>query len=1714
MPPEPYPWDRRDFRKHERSGSDPRFGGGFGGSGPPRWRDQQHYNAPPAHRTSYHQNHHHQQQQRWYSDFRTRSLPPVHGKQAGWHNYPDEGSQAFLPFGSRFSDRNIEEENFRSYRSFSDGGRHGRNSRENRVSFSQKDWKAASWETFAASTPGRPNNELNDQRLVENNKKSDESNCVTDCLKSENLSQPSDSLNQLEPSCPLRKEQQDKDSGNSDGLCANGLESTGKLEKENCLSSVDWKPLKWSRSGSLSSRGSSLSSSSSKSMAVDSSEIVTEIQENKTVPAQSPIAEAATCVMTAAPASSEETSSRKKPRLGWGEGLAKYEKKKVDSPEDGAARNGLAISLSSIEETVPSHDMNLLDKSPRVAGFLDFSSPATPSSVGCSSSTGIEEKESHRAVNMDHDTANLSCSPSIVSQTLNERPIFNLENLELTSFASVSSLICDLLQSDDLSSKGSNYLGANSMNKLLLWKVDLLKALETTETEIDSLETELKSLIPGLGDSHPHPDSSSLQPKKFLLKPCKEQGTSSNFTHKPTPLYLVSSRDVFVESTLGVVEDAHVRLKSENFDSPSSATSKYIEVASSGDDVYPSQTSQGSVNLDVKNPRNLNENYVGNGVRDEENVGRADNFEVICLNRCSDLSSVMDDDICDIYDSILASNRVSANGASEALYKLLPSKQCFTGSKVSCLHSVPSLIKKKHFMRKQFLRFKHFWNEGRLVSVRKLQAKSHKKLDLVGHKKHRYGRTRMCSLAGSSRTVPAEDIIDFVNGLLSESSFEPCRNALKMPALILDKKEMQMSRFITSNGLVEDPCAVERERAMINTWTPTEREIFIDKLATFGKDFRRIASFLDHKTIADCVEFYYKNHKSDSFEKARKKPEAVKQRKSQSTTYLVATGKRWNREAVAASLDILGEASAIAANADGIEDRNRPSIFSLGACSAYKAPPRCHDDQSQRSNSLDFYRNEREAVAADVLAGICGSLSSEAMSSCITSSLDHGDGYQDSRYQRVGFSTKRSLNPEITQIVDDECSDESCGEMDPTDWTDVERSIFIQAVSSYGKDFGMISRCVKTRSRVNGGGSDIEDASVVETGSLIYNEVSKGQTEEDLPSPDRKSSHASTVVSGKPILKPDSKTCEELIGLNSPDPMDSEFGVNNLLLNNPQVDDRPVSGVNGQNGATNVPVSVKEIGVMGVSSVSESLHGVEEADDYDLLNGSTGVEKMTSIEITEGHQTKRNEGSDLSSAEGKSADQKTEEKDANCTEVCGTDWSATRMKSESHHTESSSCPGVGHSSMQVDNVSGCQRRADLRSTTEDASKVRSLPRNSHIASLRSSTLFSVPIKYQKLALPSVGINGTDDDHSQNIVRTCDCQQHISGHSLPDHVESSQILRGYPVSVPMMNEEVKACVGCQKTVLQHNASQPDGNLHIGCPSEPLLQKCNNSGRNAQMFEASHAAQDQTGDHSRPQPNCSSGFEKPSSNGDVKLFGKILVPSQQTQNSCGQLTDDNGQNHKSGSPLLSLKFNNEQNVSFESSVSKLDRRNYCGSDDVQARNFSFWDGNMMKTGLPPIPDSMLLLSKYPAAFSSYTIPSVKIEHPPLHGIVTSNDRPLNGVSIYPTKDLCSSNGVAAYLKNQEVQQPFTINMKNPQAMPFPEMQRQNGFHIVPGLQQQSRGVVEMNIGRGGVIVGGQCSSVSDPVAAIKMHYAQTEQFSLQAGNIIKDDDTWRSKGDIGR
>ncbi|TYI29584.1 hypothetical protein ES332_A05G326800v1 [Gossypium tomentosum] len=709
-------------------------------------------------------------------------------------------------------------------------------------------------------------------------------------------------------------EQLQKDLHDNKTSGVNGLGTGQRCEREFCRSLSSW--------------GSGFNhSSSSKSLGgIDSGEWKPELQQKTLIPIQSHSGDAAACVLSAAP--SGETTPRKKPCLEWGQGLAKYEKKKVECPDKSMNRVEATTSAGSTESS-NSMSSNLADKSSRVLGFSDCSSPATPSSVDFGSSP---------AANIDNDISNLCSSPSLRSQNHPGGSAFSFEKLDTNSVIYWGSSLIDLLQSDE-------------------------------------------------------PTTSSSLPDEENGKTCEEQKIVSVMVHQPTSLKIDNCGNVLREKLPlcnGVLQEVNADVK----DGPLSLE----KLVSASDNLVTSQLT--TMEEVVLVTASSNEGS-GTPISGEASMVKKidDNAHVPgSLNYDAGRENI-------VYVEILTPYKELANGACKVFNNLLPKDQYRI--KISDIHNAASCqtdssIRKRIAMQKQYLRFKerilslkfkafhHAWNEDMcLLSVRKCHAKSQKKYKFSlcstdgGYQKH--CSSILSQLSSVMINIASKLLLDF-NGRLY-------RNALKMPALVLDEKEKQVSRFISSNGLVEDPCAAEKERALINPSTSEEKEIFIDKLAAFGKDFRKIASFLDHKTTADCVEFYYKNLKYECFER-KKKLDLSKQGKS--FMKLLTSRKKWSREFNAASLDVLGAASVITAHAENAMQNQKTSscrIFFESHCNSRTS--QFDDSIAKRSSSSDIIWKDEVAVAADVLAdtssrSICRLDANKAKDECIDRNSSSG----------------------------------------------------------------------------------------------------------------------------------------------------------------------------------------------------------------------------------------------------------------------------------------------------------------------------------------------------------------------------------------------------------------------------------------------------------------------------------------------------------------------------------------------------------------------------------------------------------------------------------------------------------------------------------------------------------------------------------------------------
>ncbi|KAK9154104.1 hypothetical protein Sjap_001584 [Stephania japonica] len=1740
MPPEPSPWDRKDLfreKKHERSDS-------VGSVG--RWRDSHHGSREFV---------------RWGSeDFRR---PSGHGKQGGYQLSPCRGGE-----------RSAEEEiGFRpSALRGGDGKYYARGGRETKGSFSQRDWRGHGSESGGTasfnSTSGRQN-DVNVQRSV--------SDMLTYSSHAHSVNDNS-SWDQLH-----FKDQHDKMGG------VNGLATGHRYDKDQALGSMAWKPMKWNRSTSLSSRASGFShSSSSKSLRADSDDSKPDLQSGRVTPVQSPSGDGVGGTTSSAP--SEDACPRKKQRLGWGQGLAKYEKEKVEGSDETLNKNGLVPCAAKASPT-PSTTC-ILDRSPRVTVLSDCASPATTSSVACSSSPGMEDKGYSKDGNNAVDTCNSSGSPGHgISQSLEELAA-NPEQLELNSMANLASLLNNLPQHDDASTGDSNFVKSTALNKILLLKGELLKSLEKTEHEIDLLENELKQLNSKPETNQSCPITSNSLQVKSETKPKEVDVGASKLFQKPATLQVVSSGDTASEKPLScdvAMEGVHNVAKDDDIDSPGTATSKLVQPLTMEKAILvPCQVKERDTCLEdakVAGSTSLEQQCESATVCEKKLRCEEANYEngIGGHDFVSEYLSHSREAESKLSAPIFACNRDSANKAVEVFSKLLPANRpsvdVWASRSLSGMENY-SLVKEKLVSSKCFLRFKeqvlylkfrafqHLWKEDmRLLSIRKHKAKSQKKFDLSSrtsqgsHQKHRSSiRSRFALPAGNVTLVPTTEILNFAEKLLSDSRLKVCRNSLKMPAQILDDREKRSSKFSSSNGLVEDPCAVEKERSMTNPWTADERQSFLELFNSFGKDFKKISLYIPRKTTADCVEFYYKNHKSDGFGKIKKSDVGKQGRSVTNNTYLVTSSKKWNHEVHASSLELLGAASVIASRAD--EDMKtqqscKGRSFSGGQCD-YKRS--WDESQYEKSGSVDILGNEKDAMAADTLAGFCGALSSEAVSSCVTSSIDPADGGQEWKLQKRSSSMDGPLTPEVLQNIDDDeetCSDESCGELDSVDWTDEEKSSFIGAFRAYGKDFAKISRCVGTRSKdqckiffskgrkclgldvicpqsiIGGtptsdaieGRSDTEDAGVPEMESAICSTQSCSKGDIDMPLSVGNVACGKLEQAGTSDLLKEPGLLEKKSDMEQLDYDDAENGIVNSVPNDCQAGMKPNLPDDGEckkleASAEPLPCNGSQVIDAGCNDgIAESAH-----QEAELATGAqVSVEERTSacaaatkiddsvcageVDISTPKAGTEAEPKATSSSSATVLMSESEKLHCLATETVADvkQVKKTGMHKRSRSTSSSCLPDLNSSKnvpfLAVDTLAYTgfsltpghqhQNSVDMPLSSRKGYAIsRQQKENFPEESTKSAIQDSSGIYLEERVgrpISSTTTQSFDDSWTKKPSTTELYQQYLLGHNGFGRVETSQILRGYPLQA-LNKKEMNGCTeskGSEKQLVALNISKVNGNFQ----AERSFLRSELPVNFAELTRLSKSQEPASGGHSRSHSHGRAGSEEQGKrNGDVKLFGQILShptnsqkPSPNTQDS-----DDRGPSAAQlCSKSFSLRFGTDLASQRSLEATKLDTTNHSSLlEDFPRQSYGFWDGSRIQTRLSALPESARILAKYPAAFDNYT---------DQHSVVVEmNQNPDFNVR---------RNYSGATL------QPLTVNPQDA----FSELQKRNGYEAA-SYQNQTKSVVGMNVMGGGIVVGASCG-VSDPVAAIKKHYAAAaESFSGQGGNI-REGDAWRGP-DVGR
>jgi hypothetical protein len=146
-------------------------------------------------------------------------------------------------------------------------------------------------------------------------------------------------------------------------------------------------------------------------------------------------------------------------------------------------------------------------------------------------------------------------------------------------------------------------------------------------------------------------------------------------------------------------------------------------------------------------------------------------------------------------------------------------------------------------------------------------------------------RSNVRSTTPRRDTVRSDAELDqIINQLREEDEAHDQNKYLKtlaeIPPMILETHRPPV--YINKNGFVEDPLAAERERKQLNPWTDEERAIFVKKFVIYPKNFSKIATFLENKSTADVIGFYYTNKKTLDLKKALRDAQNASKKRSYS----------------------------------------------------------------------------------------------------------------------------------------------------------------------------------------------------------------------------------------------------------------------------------------------------------------------------------------------------------------------------------------------------------------------------------------------------------------------------------------------------------------------------------------------------------------------------------------------------------------------------------------------------------------------------------------------------------------------------------------------------------------------------------------------------------------------------------------------------------------
>lgn len=115
------------------------------------------------------------------------------------------------------------------------------------------------------------------------------------------------------------------------------------------------------------------------------------------------------------------------------------------------------------------------------------------------------------------------------------------------------------------------------------------------------------------------------------------------------------------------------------------------------------------------------------------------------------------------------------------------------------------------------------------------------------------------SLSGNGFASGSTELDAMLADIEAEGGTPGSKETWSRTLATIPDRDAEMRHFDCQSVLVDDPVRSLCLSRSVNPWMLHEIVIFLEKFTTFPKNFRKIASFLGHKSTQECARFYFDN---------------------------------------------------------------------------------------------------------------------------------------------------------------------------------------------------------------------------------------------------------------------------------------------------------------------------------------------------------------------------------------------------------------------------------------------------------------------------------------------------------------------------------------------------------------------------------------------------------------------------------------------------------------------------------------------------------------------------------------------------------------------------------------------------------------------------------------------------------------------------------------